>query len=585
MTSENTYSTLTIMKRMFSFFKPYKLFLVLFLFASAISTFIGILQGYLIENIVNLSLRRELISIKFYIVIMITAIIIGAVTTYLQKFLYGYFFSSSMKDFRLTFYKHLQKLPVVFFEENPSGDLLSRFNNDAASVQQFFGQDFISFFIDFFMLIATVIYLSIINWRLLTASIVLTPLALLGINFMANYVKRYSRQNQEFKGRANSVVQDAVNGIGMVKAFNMEGIMCRRYDSEIKSSLKYSLKEITINVLAIPMHVLLRAAPPVICIIYGSYLSIKGFLTPGEFLAFIYLLQYVSWPLAFIFDKVTKIKSTAGASERVLEVLDWEAEREGGKEADSKSKICIEMREVTFGYTKERKILDNFNIRIEKGKKIALVGHSGCGKSTLIKLNCGFQFAESGYIDIFGNNINDMNLHSLRENISLVSQDTYLYPVSIMENIAYGRLDATIDEIIEAAKVANAYEFIMALPQGFQTMVGERGVKLSGGQRQRIALARAALKKAPLLLLDEPTSALDTESEALVQDALDKILKDNTAIIVAHRFSTIKNADEIFVLEHGRIVERGTHDQLVSMGGSYMKLYSKQFSNNKVEVC
>ncbi|HEX3030299.1 MAG TPA: ATP-binding cassette domain-containing protein, partial [Clostridia bacterium] len=283
----------------------------------------------------------------------------------------------------------------------------------------------------------------------------------------------------------------------------------------------------------------------------------------------------------FLTDKINKIKEAAGASERVLEILDSTCERTDGADIDNTVfSPAIKFDKVCFSYEENVNILDGLNLSIERGKKIAIVGPSGCGKSTVLKLLCGFHSPTRGEINIFGKNLKEIRIGSLRSLIALVTQDTYLFPVSVAENISYGCTDATMDEIVQAAKAANAYDFIMSLPEGFNTNIGERGAKLSGGQKQRIAVARAILKKAPILLLDEPTSALDSESEILVQEALDKVMEDRTTIIVTHRYSTIKTADEILVLDRGAIAQKGKHDELIVLNGIYRQLYEKQVSPN-----
>ncbi len=575
-----TYSTKNLLKRFIVFLKPYKILVFLFLLVSVINIFTSISEGYLIKGIVNFALKKNSSGIIRYILFMMVIIVVGVCTSYLLQYLYGLFSSNAMRDFRLSLYRHFQKLPISFLETRHSGDLLSRFTNDSSSVQDFFGQDLLNLFTDILQLAAVAAYLMTISWNLLLFSIMLTPLALFLVNFIANYIKRYSRLNHEAIGKANIIVQDAVNGIQMVKSFNLEDDVSKMYEAEMKTSLKFAIKETRINSYTSPLHVTLRTMPLVLCVTYGSYLVINKSISTGDLMAFIYLIGYIYWPLAFLTDKISKLKSTAGASERVAEVYDWETECEVGTGIDTaESSTAIEFKNVTFGYKEEEKVLQGLSFSIEKGKKAAIVGLSGCGKSTLLKLICGIQSPESGTVEVLGKELDDISISKLRSEISLVTQDNFLYPVSVLENISYGKPEATYEEIVSASKIANAYEFIQNLPEGFQTIAGERGIRLSGGQKQRIALARAVLKNSPILLLDEPTSALDTESEALVQEALDKMMTNKTVVIVAHRFSTIKSADEIIVLNEGKISERGTHDELICLNGDYKRLYEKQFNS------
>jgi ABC-type multidrug transport system fused ATPase/permease subunit len=572
------YSTTNLFKKFYFLAKPYKRFIIIFILASTVNTFVNISEGFLVKNIINSAIEKNKGNIVELTLVMAIIVFTGAILNYVMKYVYGLFSANSMSDFRVFLYKHFQKLPLECFNKNHSGDILSRFSNDASAMQNFIGSDLLNMILDCLMIVAASIYMATMSWKLLLFSIMLSPIAIIFINIMANYTKKYSKTGREFVGKANSVIQDSISGIFMVKSFNLKKELIGNFERESNEALKFALKETFLSSCNAPFHVTLRMIPTVMCITFGAFLSIKNEITPGELMAFLYLLGYVSWPLAFLTDRITNLKSSAGAMERVAEVLDWQIERNNGSDFEVNScSDAVQIKNLSFCYKEDIKAIDNLSLSIEKGKKIAVVGTSGCGKSTLIKLICGFYENFEGSIEVAGQDINKTKLDSMREHISLVTQDTYLFPESVMENIAHGRKNASMEDIINAAKVANAYDFIMALSEGFQTQVGERGVKLSGGQKQRIALARAVLKNASLILLDEPTSALDTESETLVQEAMDRIIEGKTAIVVAHRFSTIKNADEILVMEKGTLVERGSHEQLISMGGTYTQLYEKQF--------
>lgn len=585
MESNKKYTTLGLIRRFAFLAKPYRHFILIFAFVSIINTFVNISEGYLVKGVINSTIAKDkdrIIELSFYMGVIMIA---GAVFNYSMKYIYGLFSANSMRDFRMFLYKHLQKLPLEFFHNKHSGDILSRFSNDSSSMQNFVGFELLNLVLDVLMIIAAGTYMAIISWKLFIFSIMLSPVALFIINRMANYTKKYSKTSREYVGKANCVVQDIIGGIFMIKSFNLEKTFLDNYKKETNAALGFSLKETFINACMAPLHVTLRMIPTVMCISFGAYLSIRKEITPGDLMAFLFLLGYVSWPLAFLTDKINNLKSAAGAIERVAELLDCRLERQTGDEMKECSPVeAISIENLSFSYNPDFKVIDKLSTKIEKGRKIAVVGPSGCGKSTLIKLISGLYEDYEGKIEILGQDLKNVKLDQIRQHISLVTQDTYLFPESIRENIAYGRTDASMEDIIEAAKIANAYDFITGLPDGFETLVGERGAKLSGGQKQRIALARAVLKNASIILLDEPTSALDTESELLVQEAMDRVIRDKTAVIVAHRYSTIKNADEILVLDKGMLVERGAHEELIAGAGIYRQLYEKQLMKTGAEV-
>jgi len=326
--------------------------------------------------------------------------------------------------------------------------------------------------------------------------------------------------------------------------------------------------------------------PTVFCIGFGSYLIIRGEMSPGQLVAFHFLFGFVKWPLAFLPDMLNRLKRSMGAGERVAEVMDIKPERSGGRDfsggdAPGGDDEAMRFEEVGFSYGEGPPVLQDMSFSLARGERIAIVGASGCGKSTVLKLACGDYETHTGRILVEGHDSREWDLSALRSRLSVISQDVFLFPTSILENIAYGRPGASREEIEAAARTANAEEFILKAPQGYETQVGERGIKLSGGQRQRIALARAILKDAPFLLLDEPTSALDTHSEALVQEAIERSLEGRTAVIVAHRLSTIKGVDRILVMDKGRVAEEGPHEALLAAGGLYAALYSRQFNSQE----
>jgi ATP-binding cassette, subfamily B, bacterial len=314
---------------------------------------------------------------------------------------------------------------------------------------------------------------------------------------------------------------------------------------------------------------------------FGGYLVIQNQLTFGSLFAFINLLNFVVNPLGSLPNIIASISEASGAAQRIFEILDHEVERKSGStsQPQKESASVIRFKDVDFAYQANTPVLKGLNLDIQQGQTVAIVGHSGGGKSTLLKIILGYYPLPGGQVSLFGRDLQEWQLAAARNQMAFVAQDTYLFPVSIAENIRCGKPDATQAEIEGAARLANIHDFIATLPEGYNTLVGERGARLSGGQRQRISLARAILKDAPILLLDEPTSALDTESETLVQEALDRFTANRTTLVIAHRLSTIKDADRVLVLDEGKIAEEGTHEDLMARGGLYLDLYQKQFAS------
>jgi ABC-type multidrug transport system fused ATPase/permease subunit len=580
MKEEKNYSILEIFQYLWPYIKPYRYMGVGFIIASLAMMLVDLAQAYLLKNLIDTALTIKRSLLLQYVILFLMVFVSGFGLTYILKYLYGLFSANFLHDFRYYTVRHIQKISVSVIEKYHSGDLLSRLSHDISIIHDFMSNTFLDVFKQFIMLIAAAAYMAFISWQLLIVSIVIIPPALITVNILMRPMRGYYKKANEYLGKANAIAQDALSGIFVVKAFNLQPVIGNKYCGNIEQELNFNLKGARIMRWIPPFNIALRAMPTVICIAYGGYLIVNGKMTPGELIAFHFLLGFVQWPLAFLPDIFNKIKKAMGAAERIAEILDIPQERTNGKDFSKIDSLkTLRFDKVTFAYNKGMNVLNDLNFNVLKGQKIAIVGASGCGKSTIFKLLCGNYETHQGIIKVFEQDIRDWNLNALRMLIAVISQEIFLFPVSIYENIAYGRPNTSEAEIIGAAKVANAHEFIMELPDGYGTLVGERGMKLSGGQKQRIALARAILKDSPVLLLDEPTSALDTHSESLVQEAIERTINNKTAIIIAHRLSTIKKVDRILVMDKGCIVEQGTHEQLLAQNGLYMQLYLKQFNS------
>lgn len=490
----------------------------------------------------------------------------------------GYLGERAIADLRFKATGKFMKLPISKLDTMHSGDNLSKLTNDIQLIKRFIDWDGYFLILRPLMAVASLAYLTYLSWLLTLASIALIPIMMFITVKISSPLGKYTKALQEELANINKTNQDILGGIHIIKSFNLKDRMIGNFKSQLDESVKRG------RVIALRRSVLMGVSttlnflPFLMPMALGSFLVYRESMSVGALLAFINLLNNLTWPLSQLPNHFGSYKGAMAGLERIYEIIDMPSERQGGKEFDTESENVLTLRKIKFSYT-EKNILSNLSFSVKKDETIALVGPSGGGKSTIFKLIAGFYQPIEGEIEIFDKPLDDWNLEKVREAMAMVSQDTYLFPTTIKENIALGKVGASMDEIIEAAKLANAHSFILNLPNGYDTLVGERGAKLSGGQKQRISIARAILNDAKLLLLDEATSALDTESELLVQQALEKAMVGRTTIVIAHRLSTIKNADRILVLEEGSVVEEGNHEELLKENGLYSKLYNKDFGN------
>jgi ABC-type multidrug transport system fused ATPase/permease subunit len=569
---------------LFHFIKPYGNWFVVCILATLTGAFCEIFGVYLIRSMIDNALTGQHLILIRILILGIIMTLAGIAARYWQADAAGRFGNGAIRDMRKKTVVHIGTLPVSEVEKNHSADLVSRLNNDVSAVEGFIINEFANFIHIPLIIAASFTYLVTINWKLLLASFLVTPLALVAVHYMSKPINRYSAKYYENLGEVNGIVQDTIGGITILKAFNLEKPLYSKCKAALDKALNQSYKIVRQDALRLPVIIVMYELPYVLCTVFGGYMALKGQIEPGALVAFIQLLRIIIHPTTRLPQMLTNLQSTAGAASRIFEVLERTPERvEGRALVTDQREPVLEMKEIVFGYNSENTVLRSFSLTLQEGQTVALVGPSGCGKSTVINLICEFYPLQDGELYLYGRNYTEWKLSALREKMSLVSQDAYLFPGTIRENIRYGRQDAAQEEIIVAAKSANAHDFIMEMPDGYDTMVGERGAKLSGGQKQRLSIARAILKNASLLLMDEPTSALDTHSESLVQEAIDKVMKQRTVLVVAHRLSTIKNADRILVMDEGSVVQSGSHEQLMEQEGLYRQLYLKQFAGNRKE--
>lgn len=570
-----------ILKRLFLIIKPYKIWVIISVICAASIAACDVISVSLIKKLVDCILNGDTSKIFKIILLTLVVMLTGMIGSYFMPYSSGRVGSYAIRDLRNKIVSHFDNVQVSIKDKMHTGDITSRLNNDISMVESFIG-NLSDYIYTPLVVVVTFLYLLTIQWKLVILSSLSIPIALVLSNKLSKPMGKYNEEYYKYLGENNSLMQEAITGIGVVKAFNLQDIFYAKCSEKLNKSLEIYNNKINVRgTLIMPIMFMIYEFPYVICAAYGGYLAIYENLSASGLVAFVLLLGFLVGPASNLPNLVVNVRSAAGASRRLFELLTLKTERlDGSTFEKGKEKYEIEFENVCFGYEENKEVLKNLSFKVKRGSKIALVGHSGCGKSTIINLICGFYKPDKGVIKLYGKDINDWNLNSLRQQLSLVSQDIYLYTGSIEDNIRFGRLDSSYEEIAAAAKKANAHNYVMNLDKGYSADVGERGDKLSGGQKQRIAIARAILKDAPILLLDEPTSALDNEAEILVNESLEQLTKNKTMLTIAHRLSTIKEADLILVIDNGTVVESGTHDELLSKKGLYKKLYFKQFANH-----
>jgi subfamily B ATP-binding cassette protein MsbA len=521
--------------------------------------------------------------IKICLVIVV-AFFFKDISGYLQAYFMAYVEQGLVKDIRNEVYRHLHTLSLGYFTSERTGNLISRITNDVNIINTGISATFLNLVREP-LLIAVFLMIAIsINWRLTLISLLVLPFALYFISKLGLRLHKESRISQERMADITSVLQETISGVKVVKAFGMEEFENKKFQTQTWRYFKSLLKITRIRNLASPITEFLSVVAGVVIIWYGGMQVLElGRMRASEFLTFLIAVFQIMPPVKELTSVNNRIQESTSAAKRVFEILDIEPDIKEAPNAielkEFKDEIVFENVWFSYNGTKNGDfILKGINLKVKKGEILAIVGPSGAGKSTLVDLIPRFYDPTKGRILIDGIDLRMIKIKSLREKIGIVTQETILFNDTIRNNIAYGLEDCPIDKIIEVAKAANAHDFIMQLPNGYDTVIGERGMKLSGGQRQRISIARALLKNPPILILDEATSNLDAESEILVQEAIERLMQNRTVFVIAHRLSTIRNADRIIVIDNGRIVQEGKHEELIHQDGLYKKLYEMQFN-------
>jgi ATP-binding cassette subfamily B protein len=513
-------------------------------------------------------------------VVAVAAIAIaGAVSSYLNTYLTTNVGQRVMHDLRRTLYHHIHRLSLAEHDEKRTGDLVGRVTKDIESVQAFVTSALLGILTNVLTLVGIIGVMLYLNWRFTLISLSVAPVLFVVVYVFTRRIKKASRDVRRKESELLSAVAEVFSSIRIVKAFAREDYEEQRFERQSLDNVETALAAHNIKMKLSPVVEIIVATGTCLMLAYGARLVLAGELTAGALVVFLLYLGKMYKPMRDLSKMTDTVSKASVGFERIREVLETEGGVRDQRHARTATRFrgAIAFDRVSFGYTPEQPILDDVSFAIEPGQVAAFVGPTGGGKTTVINLVARFYDPVSGTVTIDGTDIRRFTIRSLRDQISFVLQDTLLFHAPVWQNIAYGRPEAARAEIVRAAELANAHEFIMEMAEGYDTMVGERGVTLSGGQRQRIAIARAVIRDTPILVLDEPTSGLDAQSEQAVFEALDRAMKDKTTIVIAHHLATIRRADTIFVVNDHRLAERGTHDQLLAAGGFYAKLHGIQF--------
>ena len=523
---------------------------------------------------------------------MMVLVIVGIFVATITKVLTGYFASISSnyvtetikRDIKIDVYTHLQHLPMSYFKQNKLGDIMARLSGDSATLGRI-GFIIFDMFKEFLTVVALTFRMFQVDFILALISLIVMPLIINTVKKYTKKIRKSGRIRQDTSGAVTAFIQETLSGVFVIKAFNNSDDMVERYKEISMDEFQKSYKSTKIKAKVSPINEVITTIMVLLVASYGGYqILVAKTMSAGDLISFVTALGLMSQPLKRLVNKNNDLQEALPSADRVIEILDVPVEQDHyGEEKELNGKIeTMSFNNVSFHYDDSPElILKNINLDIKAGEVVAFVGKSGSGKTTLVNLIPRFFEASEGNIEVNGINIKNLSLKKYRDYIGVVPQESFLFSGTIYDNIAFGKTGVTEEDIIKAAKMANAYNFIMELPNQFKTEVGERGTMLSGGQKQRIAIARALIQNPEIMILDEATSALDTESERLVQDALDKLMVNRTTFVIAHRLSTIINADKIVVMENGEIKEIGNHKELLRLNGLYRHLYEIQFGKQE----
>lgn len=569
--------------RIFNFIKPYRLHYAIGFIFLVLSTGTTLSFGLVIREVTSVLERRSPYTINTIILFFVGVLIVQAIFSFFRIYFFAQVSERSMADVRRAVYSKIITLPVPFFEQRRVGELTSRISADVSQLQDVLSITLAEFFRQIATLIVGTAIILYVSWKLTLFMLATFPVLIVAALFFGRFIRKISKQAQDELANANVIVEETLQSVNVVKAFTNERFEIGRYSSALQRVVNIALKASRYRGGFVSFVIFALFGGIVGVLWYGGNLVLSGEMALSDLITFIFYTGFIGGSVGGMGDMYAQIQKTIGSSERILEILEETPEVDVTTPPPAlpvpvRGDVVFDDVQFSYPARPDVEVLKGISLQVDAGRKIALVGQSGAGKSTIVQLLMRYYKLSGGHITVDGRNINDFNITDLRQNIAIVPQEVMLFGGTIKENIAYGKPDASDAEIIEAARKANALDFIESFPDKLATVVGERGVKLSGGQRQRIAIARAILKDPAILILDEATSSLDAESERLVQEALDELMQNRTTIIIAHRLATIRKVDRIYVLRDGLIAEAGTHDELAMLEeGLYANLVKLQF--------
>jgi len=586
---EKTKVSLRDLLRLLSYAKPYRVRLAIALLSLIIAVGLGLASPRVVGMLIDAAfVRHDSNRLNILALLLVGLFAVQAGFSFLRTYLLSYTGERIVADVRTQLYNHLTSLTVSFFANRRVGELTSRLTSDVTVVQTVTTGSITELLRSSLLLVGGVTIILITNTRLSLLMLAIVPVVIVAAHLYGRYVRRLSTKVQDRLAEANSVLEETLSAIRIVQSFVREDYERRRYRDRIQDSLQLAVKRAAASGGFIAFIILVVYSGVAVVLWFGSRMGIAGQMSQGDLIAFVLYTFFVAAAVGGMSELYGQFNQAIGATRRVFELLDTKPEIRDPDNPEPLENVRghVQLSDVHFTYPDERAlpVLKGVTVEAKPGEVIALVGPSGAGKSTLVALIPRFYDVSAGAISVDGHDIRSVRLADLRGAIGMVPQETTLFGGPVRENIAYGKLGATDEEIETVARAAHAHEFISEFPDGYDTIVGERGVKLSGGQRQRIAIARALLKNPAILILDEATSSLDSESERLVQDALETLMQGRTTFVIAHRLSTVRRADRIIVLDAGRIVEEGTHEELMTSGGLYKRLYEIQFRDHPMTL-
>lgn len=553
---------------------------ILNLLMTFVLTSVVVKGNSLIADAVDRLLAGEYLHLSDFMWQLIIMTVIGFLSAFIKSYAASTFSVNVQTAFKNAASEKLVKLEYRYFDDLGSGSVVNKLVSDIAETGRFFSETLPDFFSIVITIVTIMTYIGRLNFRLLLVVIICYPVLLIIANFIAKQLVALAKTRRGQLDLMTSIASDSIQGIVVGRSYNLYEPIKKKLDKAIDNILRNEYRRTTLSSGSFVLQEMITWIPTIVCSIYVLHQTFNGEVTIGGMMSFMILLNRLVHPMGELPFVINDAREINVSIQRLEEIMSQPDEPTGwylGDDIVGESKNAIVLRNLDFRYDQAgRQIFKDLDVEIERGKTTAFAGGSGQGKTTVFKILCGFYRPDAGDYELFGKKFSDWNIEKAREQFALVSQSVFLFPESIAENVAYGRKNATFKDVVEACKRANIHEFIEKLPEKYDTLVGERGVRLSGGERQRISIARAFLKNAPILLLDEPTSAIDVGTESLIQDAIEKISVDKTVIIIAHRLSTIVKADKICVFEDGKIAEYGTHEDLLKKHGAYSELYSTE---------